>query len=103
LEPVFGEMEKKFMKKKGPKFGPDGYEDDDPSDPDFPVGKLTRIPDFLPPPEELAKAPVHIKVTINLNLESFQFFKRQAAKHHTKYQKMIRAVLDHYVAAHQQK
>ena len=49
---VIGDPERFFMKIKRNKRGPDGYEDDDPSDPDFPVGKLTEIPNFLPPPGE---------------------------------------------------
>lgn len=86
------------MKKNKPQFGSDGYEDDDPSDPDFPVGKLTEIPNFLPPPHELAKARITIKVTIGLDRECIEFFKKVAAKNNTKYQRMIREVLDQYVA-----
>lgn len=80
----------------------DGYEDDDPSDPDFPVGKLTEIPNFLPPPEELfpPKSDM-IKVTIILKKKSVDFFKAQAQKNHTKYQRMIRRVLDSYASRFQ--
>lgn len=81
-----------------PKFGPDGYEDDDPFDPDFPVGKLTRMPDFLPPPHELAKARIVVKVTIALDHSSIEFFKKVAKKNKTKYQRMIREILDQYAA-----
>ena len=77
----------------------DGYKYDDPSDPDFPVGKLTRIPDFLPPPGELIfPGDETEKVTIVLKKGSVDFFRRKAKEHHTKYQKMIRAVLDRYVS-----
>ena len=41
------------MKKKKEKIKNDGYKGDDPKDADFPAGKLTRAPDFLPPPKEL--------------------------------------------------
>ena len=74
----------------------DFYKDADPTDEDFPVGKLKRIPDFLPPPEELAKAPRLVRVTIELDLNSIRFFQRQAVKHNTKYQRMIREVLKRY-------
>jgi len=41
-----------------------------------------------------------VKVTITLSRESVEFFKQQAKKHHTPYQKMIRRLLDAYTAAH---
>ena len=65
-------------------------------DPDMPAGKLTEIKDFLPPPSELVFPKDTVKVTINLSLASLVFFKREAKKHHTKYQRMIRAVVDNY-------
>ena len=67
-------------------------------DPNMPVGRLTRVADFLPPPEELVLPDDTIKVTIGLRKSSVEFFKREAHKHHTKYQKMIREVLDRYVS-----
>lgn len=66
-------------------------------DPDMPIGKLTLVKDFLPPPSELAISD-NEKITIILNKEDIEFFKAQAKKHHTKYQKMIRAVIGEYVA-----
>ncbi len=66
-------------------------------DPDMPIGKLTEIPDFLPPPHELAKAKTTLIVTIGLDPETIAFFKKQAGKHGAKYQKMIREVLERYV------
>ena len=65
-------------------------------DPDMPIGKLTRVKDFLPPPEELVFPSDTIKVTIVLKRSSVNFFKRKAEQHHTKYQKMIRELLDRY-------
>ena len=67
-------------------------------DPDMPVGKLTQIKDFLPPPSKLIFPSDTEKITIILNKRDVEFFKNQAKRHHTKYQKMIRAVLDRYVA-----
>lgn len=62
------------------------------------VGEFVIIKDFLPPPEELNFTEEKTRVTINLNLSSVDFFKREAKKHRTQYQKIIRSVLDHYVA-----
>lgn len=55
------------------------------------------IRDFLPPPEELAFREEGIKVTIALSKKSVDFFKSEAAKHHTQYQRMIRKLVDTYV------
>lgn len=63
---------------------------------DKPVGKLTEVPDFLPPPHELAKAKATLIVTIGLDPETVSFFKKEAKKNGTKYQKMIREVLSRY-------
>jgi len=65
---------------------------------DMPIGKLHRIKDFLPSPDELVIPEETKKVTISLKKSSIEFFKRQAGLYHTKYQKMIRQLLDRYVA-----
>ncbi|MBU9888681.1 MAG: CopG family transcriptional regulator [Candidatus Omnitrophica bacterium] len=58
---------------------------------------MTRIPDFLPPPEALiVPGEASEKVTIVLKRSSVDFFRRKAKEHHTKYQRMIREVLDRY-------
>ncbi|HCC54568.1 MAG TPA: hypothetical protein DEQ20_06540 [Desulfobulbaceae bacterium] len=57
------------------------------------------IHDFLPPPEELAFREEGVKVTIALSKKSVEFFKTEAAKHHTQYQRMIRRLVDSYVEA----
>ena len=64
----------------------------------MPVGKLVRIADFLPPPGELAVPEETVKVTITLDRASVEFFKQAAQKHGTKYQRMIREILDHYAS-----
>ncbi len=61
-----------------------------------PQGKLIRIPDFLPPPSELVRPRVTVKVTLGLSKESIDFFKREAKKNNVKYQAMIREVVDLY-------
>ena len=82
-----GGKEKKSMKKKIK------YTDE-------PMGKVRVVSDFLPSPEELALKDETIKVTIALSKASVDFFKNEAQKYNTQYQKMIRRLLDEY-AAHQ--
>ena len=67
-------------------------------DPDRPSGKLTRVDDFLPAPDKLVVPQQMIKITISLNKSSVDFLKQQALAHHTQYQKMIRVLVDRYVA-----
>ena len=71
-------------------------------DKDMPVGKVTEVANFLPPPEELAFPEDTVKVTIALKRSSVEFFKAQARKNGAKYQKMIRALLDQYAARYAQ-
>ena len=63
-----------------------------------PIGKVKRVKDFLPSPEELAFKDETIKITIALSKASVEFFKKEAKQYHTQYQKMIRKLLDEYVA-----
>jgi hypothetical protein len=64
---------------------------------DEPLGKVQVVPDFLPSPSELAFREEGVKVTLALSKKSIEFFKSEAAKHHTQYQRMIRRLLDAYV------
>jgi len=68
---------------------------------DEPLGELEIVPDFLPPPEQLAYREEGVKVTIALSKRSVDFFKAEAERHHTQYQRMIRRLIDAYVDAHQ--
>ncbi len=68
----------------------------DPKDPDMPQGELIEIPDFFPPPPAHVMPSPTVKARIALNKDSVEFFKKEAKKHHTKYQKMIRSLLDLY-------
>lgn len=65
-----------------------------------PIGNPKVIRDFLPSPEDLAFRDEDVKVTITLSKKSVDFFKSVAAKGDTQYQRMIRRLLDAYVAAH---
>ena len=69
---------------------------------DEPLGDLKVISDFLPSPEELAFRDETVKVTISLSRSSIDYFKREAKKHKTQYQKMIRRLLDSYTASQEQ-
>jgi predicted DNA binding CopG/RHH family protein len=65
---------------------------------DEPMGKVRVISDFLPSPEELALKDETVKITIALSKTSVEFFKNEAKKYNTQYQKMIRRLLDEYTA-----
>ena len=69
---------------------------------DEPLGKIQVIPDFLPSPAEVAFREEEVKVTLALNRNSIEFFKAEAEKHHTQYQRMIPRLLDAYVDAQAQ-
>ena len=58
------------------------------------IGDIKIIEDFLPTPEELAFKDENMKITISLTKDTVDFFKEEAKKHHTQYQKMIRNLLD---------
>jgi len=66
---------------------------------DEPLGKTQVVTDFLPSPSELAFREEGVKVTLALSKKSLEFFKSEATKHHTQYQRMIRRLLDSYVDA----
>jgi len=61
------------------------------------LDRLRVADETLPPPEDLVSREDTVKVTISLSKGSVSFFKREAKKHGTQYQKMIRRLLDLYV------
>jgi hypothetical protein len=67
---------------------------------DEPLGSLRIVPDFLPPPEDLVFREEGVKVTISLSKRSVEFFKGEARRHNTQYQRMIRRLLDAYAEHH---
>ena len=85
--PDIGERESRFMNKKIE------YSAEQ-------LGELEIIRDFLPSPADLALKEKNVKITIALSKESIDFFKAEASRHHIKYQRMIRNLLDHYVSRH---
>ena len=64
------------------------------------LGKLKVVGGFLPRPEDLVFREEGIKVTIALSKRNVEFFKGEARKHNTQYQRMIRRLLDAYAEYH---
>ena len=67
-----------------------------------PLGKIKVVSDFLPLPGDLVFREDGVKVTLALSKRSVDFFKDQALKHNTQYQRMIRRLLDAYADHHAQ-
>src|SRR3990170_2418085 len=68
---------------------------------DEPMGELRVVRDFLPPPDQLVLKEENVKITISLRKSSVEFFKKEAQRHRTSYQKMIRRVIDWYASQYQ--
>jgi len=68
---------------------------------DEPIGDLRVVRDFLPPPDQLVLKEENVKITISLKKSSVEFFKKEAQRHRTSYQKMIRRVVDWYASQYQ--
>jgi predicted DNA binding CopG/RHH family protein len=66
------------------------------------MGKGKVIKDFLPPPDQLVLKEENVKITISLNKEGVEFFKKEAQKHCTSYQRMIRRIIDWYASQYQE-
>ena len=60
------------------------------------IGKVELVNDFLPPPEQLVLKEETVKVTLALTKDSVDFFKKIAKEKHTRYQTMIRVLLEQY-------
>lgn len=56
-----------------------------------------RIIDFLPPPDQLVKKPLKVKIMISLNQQSVEFFKETAKNNKVIYQTLINDIFDQYV------
>lgn len=66
----------------------------------IPVEKVSRTVKGMPYPIGLVPSEKKVLVTIYLNQSTIRFFKKEADKYNTKYQRMMRAVLDLYADAH---
>ena len=65
--------------------------------PNIEIGRMVK--DFLPSPKELKEGEEKVKVTLSLTKRSKRYFEEQAEKYNTKYQVMIRKVIDEYARA----
>jgi predicted DNA binding CopG/RHH family protein len=70
------------------------------SDPAQPIGEVTIVNDFLPPPEQLIPKKTTVRVTMEFTQESIEFFKQEAQRHNASYQAMIRNLVDAYAKQH---
>lgn len=62
-------------------------------------GEMELIEDFLPRPEDLVfKGSPQEKITITLDSETVAFFRQKATELGSSYQRMIRNLLNEYVA-----
>ncbi len=69
-----------------------------------PLGRIKIMKDFLPKPEDLVlRKDESVKVTLALSKNTISFFKTQAKRNHSQYQKMIRTLLDQYTEHYQKK
>ncbi|MEM9273176.1 MAG: hypothetical protein AAGA80_09475 [Cyanobacteria bacterium P01_F01_bin.143] len=71
------------------------------NDPAEPIGEVTIVEDFLPPPEQLVPKKNTVKVTMEFTKESIEYFKREAKRHNAPYQAMIRNLVDIYAKKQQ--
>lgn len=62
----------------------------------YKIGNVKIVKDFLPKPDELVFKDDSVKVTLNLSKSSVEFFKGIAKEKGSKYQKIIRNLLDSY-------
>ena len=74
------------------------------------AGKLHRVPDFLPRPEEMPTLDIlagnaggQTKITLAIDDDALEFFKAEARKRKTSYQRMIRNLVRSYAHANKQK
>ena len=68
----------------------------------IPLDKIYQTAKRMPYPIGLVSSEKKGLVTIYLNKSTVRFFKKEADRYHTKYQRMMRAVLDIYADAHRQ-
>ena len=69
---------------------------DSPDDIEQALDNARIVADFLPSPEELVRKSGKEKITIAIDKNSLDLYKRYAKKHNAKYQTMINDVLGSY-------
>jgi hypothetical protein len=83
-------MGKKFMKKKIK------YSNKFSKDQKVKMKDLSVVKDFLSSPEELFGKEEKVKITLEIDVETYQFFQKLAVEYDQKYQPLIREVLKEY-------
>ena len=66
-------------------------------DPAEPIGNVTIVDDFLPPPEQLVAKKNTVRLTLDFTKESIEFLQREAQSQDASYEVMIRKLVDAYV------
>ena len=66
----------------------------------IPVGKIDRTIKDMPYPIGLVPVEKKVRVSIYFNQSTVRYFRKEADRHHTKYQRMMRAVLERYQHTH---
>jgi hypothetical protein len=66
-------------------------------DPAEPIGNVTIVDDFLPPPEQLVSKKNTVRLTLDFTKESIEFLQREAQSQNASYEVMIRKLVDVYV------
>jgi hypothetical protein len=64
---------------------------------------LKVIEDFLPKPDELFSKDSKIKITIEIDLDTYDFFQKLASTYDKKYQPIIREILKTYAKKYKNK
>lgn len=62
--------------------------------------EMEIVEDFLPPPRELARSATRVRVTLNLDKASVEFYKSRARQAGAEYHDIMRRLLDLYAARH---
>ena len=66
-------------------------------DPAEPIGNVTIVDDFLPPPEQLVAKKNTVRLTLDFTKESIEFLQQEAQSQDASYEVMIRKLVDAYV------
>ena len=66
----------------------------------IPLGRIDRAVKNMPNPIGLLPQEKKILISVYLNESTVRFFKKEANRHHSKYQRMMRAVLERYKEAY---
>lgn len=95
--PVIGAMDRTYMKKKIK------YTNEFSKEHKISPKSLKIVNDFLPSPKELFSKDDKIKITIEIDIETYEFFQKLATTFDKKYQPLIREILKQYAKKYKNK